>query len=158
MEATGSLPAATSASDLVGVVDDRVLLAHGSHHSHNHLGAGFGQALQQLSDHRCCHQSQRWRDSSAGQERGRSEQHELANAGGAGQCVPQGPCPTHGVAGKRRRVQSQLVENVVDEFDGSFAEALAGNTDGVAQPEPRPVYCDRPHAFKTLQQGKKQER
>ena len=96
--------------------------------------------------------SQGWRDTSAGQQQGRTEQHELTNAIGAGQGVPQGPGPTQG-ARKRECVELQLVESLVQELDCSVAEAHAGNAGGVARPEPRPVYDDPPQSFEALEQG-----
>ena len=93
-----------------------------------------------------------------GKERGRAEEHEAAHAFGARERIPQPPGPTHRVAGERDRVQTQLVDDLVDELDRGFTEARVRRRSGVAQPEPRPIYGDRAHTLETLEQGKERER
>ena len=68
------------------------------------------------------------------------------------------PGPAHRVAGERRRLQPQLVEDLVDELDGRVPEALARNVSGLAQPEPRPVDGDRAHALEPLEHREERER
>jgi len=77
---------------------------------------------------------------------------------GARKGIPEGPGPTHRAAGKRGRLQPQFVQDPVEELDGSVSKALAGNVDGLAQPEPGPVHGDHPHTLEVLQQRKDRER
>src|SRR5215212_9396068 len=66
--------------------------------------------------------------------------------------------PPHRTTGERRRLQPQLVQDVIKELDGSISVAFAGNLDGVAQPVPRPVHRDPPYPLQTFQQRKERER
>jgi hypothetical protein len=77
---------------------------------------------------------------------------------GAREGIPQGPGRTHRAAGERGGLQLQFVQDLVEELDGGVSEELAGNANGVAQPEPRPVHGDQPHTLETFEQGKGRER
>jgi hypothetical protein len=70
----------------------------------------------------------------------------------------RGPRSHPRAAGERGRLQLQFVQDLVEELDGGVSVALAGNVNGLAEPESRPIHGDRPHALKTFEQRKERER
>jgi hypothetical protein len=143
--------------DQTRVADDGVLLADRRHQPDDHLRVGF-HAAQQVSDNGGDRHPQGRRGAGAGQERGRPEQHEPADAFGAREGVPERPGPTHRAAGERERVQPQLVDNLVLELDRGISEALARNANGFAQPESRPIHGNGPHTREMLEDSKERQR
>src|SRR5215212_6560535 len=80
------------------------------------------------------------------------------NASGAREGIPEGPGPTHRVAGERGRFQPQLVDNLVEELDRSVSEPLARDLNGLAEPQPRPIHGDRSNTLEMIEQRQERER
>src|SRR5215208_5104532 len=77
------------------------------------------------------------------------------NASGAREGIPEGPGPTHRVAGERGRFQPQLVDNLVEELDRSVSEPLARDLNGLAEPQPRPIHGDRSNTLEMIDRGRR---
>ena len=91
------------------------------------------------------HEPDSQRNAGAGQERDRPEHDETAHPLGVVQGVPERPDPASRGTGQHRRLEPELVEDLVDELDRAVAKGVPRELVGVAEPVAWSIDEEGPH-------------